>query len=324
MDWETVDWSALQRLREVFLQRAENPGPYWQGTGDLASYDFTFGRRIAWKWSAVMEEMIAADWPPPARTLVDWGCGTAIAARSFLAHFGSACLDEVVLWDHSAAATTFARDAIRARGHEVAITVADPALRVAEGAFILVVSHVINELDARGRAALLDLARKAAAVIWVEPGTHADSWALLDVRDELRKTFHCWMPCPHNGACGLRAAGNERHWCHHFARPPTEAFTESGWTTFGRRLGVDLRSVPYSYLVLDRREPARLAEGRRILGHPREGAGVMHILRCHAGGVSEVQLQKRDSKTLWKTLEKRRHPGLLAWREDEHGRIESI
>ena len=68
MDWETVDWTALERLREVFLQRAENPGPYWQGANDLASYDFTFGRRIAWKWSAVMEEMAVAQWTPPART----------------------------------------------------------------------------------------------------------------------------------------------------------------------------------------------------------------------------------------------------------------
>ena len=321
MDWESVDWAALERLRDVFLRREEAPGPYWQDAADLESYDFTFGRRIAWKWSAVLAELIAAGWTLPARTLVDWGCGTAIAARSMLAHFGAGTIEKVVLWDHSVAAADLAREAIRARGYEVVVTVADPATHLSGDAFVLVVSHVINELDTTGRRDLLELATRASAVIWVEPGTPADNQALIDARDELRKAFHCWFPCPHDGACGLRAAGNERHWCHHFARPPTEAFTEGGWAAFGHRIGIDLRSLPYSYLVLDRREPARLPNGRRIIGRPREAAGVMQVLRCQAGDVSQVQLQKRDSRSLWKTLEKGRHPGLLAWQEDNQGRI---
>ncbi|BET65290.1 hypothetical protein ASA1KI_02080 [Opitutales bacterium ASA1] len=321
MDWEQVDWSALERLRDVFLRRTESAGPYWETQDDLANYDFTFGRRIAWKWAAAMDELQTLGWTPPARTLVDWGCGAGIASRSVLAWHGAAAFDEVVLWDHSVQATRFATEAIRARGHEVPVVIGDPEVHLGDRPFVLVASHVLNELDPAGRDALVSLACRASAVVWLEPGTHADSHALLDARDELRKNLHLWAPCPHDGACGLRAEGNAHHWCHHFARPPTEAFTEAGWSEFSRRLGVDLRSLPYSWLAADRR-PAPFAAGlHRILGRPRESTGVMRLLRCRSGDVSEVQLQKRDSRALWKAMEKGRHGGLHAWTENEAGRI---
>lgn len=321
MDWESIDWSVLERLREVFLGRADASGSYWQGETDLAHYDFTFGRRIAWKWAAVTEQLAAAGWTSPSRRLVDWGCGTAVASRSLLAHGGNDTFDEVILWDRSPSATEFARAAIQARHPRVDVRVVDPTEAGAGNSFVLVLSHVINELGPAEREALVAFARCASAVIWVEPGSHSDSRALIEARDELRKEFHCWLPCPHDGACGLHAPANARHWCHHFARPPTEAFTESGWAQFGRRLGVDLRSLPYSYLVMDRRPPPRRGGMVRIIGQPREGARVMKMLRCRAEGVAEVELQKRDAPALWKTLEKGRHAGLFDWHEDDSGRV---
>jgi ribosomal protein RSM22 (predicted rRNA methylase) len=330
VDWQSVDWAALARLRDVFLGRARAPGggpaapappgPYWTSVRDLESYDFTFGRRIAWKWAAVLEPLLARGWAPPARQIVDWGCGSAIGARSLLAYTPEGSFDRVVLWDHSPVATTFAEAAIHARRPGQTVQVADPEQVVVDGGFVLVVSHVLNELDPAGRAALLALARRAAAVLWVEPGTSDDSRALIAVREELRTEFHSWAPCPHDARCGLLAEVNARHWCHHFARPPTEAFTESGWAEFGRRLGVDLRSLPYACLVLDRRAPARAAGMARLIGTPREGAGLMRILRCREEGVAEVELVKRTSPALWRTLEKGRHDGLLAWSEQD-GRI---
>jgi len=335
VDWQSVDWTALERLREVFLGRRRGgaaeadpcagksdtpPGPYWTSARDLASYDFTLGRRIAWKWAAVLEPLLARGWLPPARQLIDWGCGSAIGARSLLAHAPDGAFDEVVLWDHSPVATAFATEAIRARRPDQAVRVADPEQVAREGAFVLVVSHVLNELDTTGRDTLLALARRAAAVLWVEPGTGEDSRALIAMREALRDVFHCLAPCPHDARCGLLAEVNSRHWCHHFARPPTEAFTEGGWAEFGRRLGVDLRSLPYSYLVLDRRAPARAGDASRVIGTPRESAGMMRILRCREDDVAEVELLKRTSPELWRTLAKARHDGLLAWTEQD-GRI---
>lgn len=323
MDWQAVDWAALERLRAVFLGRsgaAAAAGPYWTDPRELESYDFTLGRRIAWKWAAVLEPLLARGWRPPAHQMIDWGCGSAIAARSLLAYAPEDSFDDVVLWDHSPVATSFATRAIHARRPHQAVRVADPDQVARDGAFVLLVSHVLNELDTPGQAALLALARRAAAVLWVEPGTYDDSRSLILVREALRTELHCIAPCPHNAACGLLREDNARHWCHHFARPPTEAFTESGWSEFSRRMGVDLRSLPYSYLVLDRRAPERAADAARILGHPRESAGLMRILRCRESGVAEIELLKRVSPSLWRTLEKGRHDGLLSWPE-EAGRI---
>jgi len=320
VDWQSVDWDALEKLRDVFLGRMTGgpTGPYWTSLGQLASYDFTLGRRIAWKWAAVLEPLFARGWISPARQIVDWGCGTGLGARSLLAYAPTATFDEVILWDHSPAATTFAAEAIRARHPHVMVRVADPAETTRDGTFILVISHVLNELDQAGSDAVLALARRAAAVLWVEPGTHADSHALIRARESLRAEFHCIAPCPHDGACGLLTAENARHWCHHLATPPTEAFTESGWTEFGQRLGIDLRRLPYSYLVLDRRAPERPANLVRIIGEPRVSTGLMRILRCQTDGVADVELAKRAAPTLWRMLSKGRHTGLFVWRESAH------
>jgi Mitochondrial small ribosomal subunit Rsm22 len=326
VDWQSVDWIALEKLRDVFLGRAtaaaagEPTGPYWTSAAQLASYDFTLGRRIAWKWAAVLAPLFARGWTPPARQIIDWGCGTGLGARSLLAYAPGDSFDEVVLWDHAPAATTFAVEAIRTRHPRLTVRVADPASIAHDGAFVLVVSHVLNELDPAGREALHALARRAAAVLWVEPGTNAESRALIHVRESLREEFHCLAPCPHDGACGLLSEKNARHWCHHFAKPPTEAFTESGWAEFGRRLGIDLRSLPYSYLVLDRNAPARATDLVRIIGEPRSNTGLMRILRCRADGVADVELPKRAAPSLWRALDKGRHLGEFVWRESA-GRI---
>lgn len=326
VDWESVDWTALERLRDVFLGRAGagRGAPYWSDARQLASYDFTFGRRIAWKWAAVIADLQARDWAPPAPALplVDWGCGTGIAARSAIAHFGAESFSEVVLWDHAPAATTFATEVLQTRAPDLAVRVADPAEVVQDGAFVLTVSHVLNELDTAGRDALIALAARAAAVLWVEPGTAEDSGALIAVRERLRGGWNFVAPCPHDGPCGLLAPGNERHWCHHFGRPPTEAFTEQGWALFGRRLGIDLRSLPYSYLVLDRRAPAREPGAVRMIGTPRPGPGGLRVLRCATSGVADVELPRRSAPELVKRIEKGRHHGTFVWEEKE-GRVSS-
>jgi hypothetical protein len=321
VDWADVDWTAVEKLREVFLGHAPaSAGPYWQSAAQLASYDFTLGRRIAWKWAAVLEPLLARGWRSPARQLVDWGCGSGIAARSLLAYAPPGSFDEVVLWDYAPVATSFASAAIRQRHPHVDVRTADPASVTNDGAFVLVVSHVLNELEEAGRETLIALARRAAAVVWVEPGTNEDSRALIAARERLREVFHCIAPCPHDGACGLLAPENARHWCHHFARPPTEAFTERGWAEFAHRLGIDLRSLPYSYLALDRRAPTRPADLVRVIGEPRTSAGTMRVLRCRADGVVDIELVKRTAPALWRTLDKGRHDGLFIWTETP-GRI---
>jgi hypothetical protein len=183
----------------------------------------------------------------------------------------------------------------------------------------LVLSHVLNELPAAERETLLQLARGADAVLWVEPGAHADSRALVAVRERLREEFEVVAPCTHQAACGLLTPGNERHWCHNFAVPPPGVLADSDWVRFGQRLGIDLRSLPYSFLVLERRG-LRAAEGKfagwsRVVGVPRVYKGFAKLFCCGADGVRDLTLQKRDAPEVFQRL-KDEEPVLLV-----HGEV---
>ncbi|MBP9903596.1 MAG: hypothetical protein KBH45_19240, partial [Verrucomicrobia bacterium] len=57
MNWETIDWATLGRLRSEFLAGATSGRDYWQSESDLASYDATFAQRIGWKWDYVLAEL---------------------------------------------------------------------------------------------------------------------------------------------------------------------------------------------------------------------------------------------------------------------------
>ena len=316
MNGEALEWDALDRLREGFLGGAAAAGPYWQSRGDLAVYDATYGERIGWKWDAVLRELRLRGWTPPVGAAVlDWGCGSGVAGRRVVRCFGTENFSALQLHDRSALAVDFAGEAARA---------AFPHLPVeawrdqGNPASLLVVSHVLNELAAHDRGRLLELARRATAVLWVEPGTHADSRALQQIREELRGEFRVVAPCTHQAACGLLAADRGQDWCHHFAPPPPEIFADSGWVKFGRRAGIDLRSLPYSFLVLDRRAraDAPAADFSRIVGRPEHFKAFARFLNCDAGGIVELTLQKRDDPVLFKQLDRTSGPLLYRWRRD--------
>ena len=85
MTWDELDWEALARLRRRFIGQEPFDGPYWESESEIASYDFTYGERIGWKWDHVVRELRLRGWHPPAGPVLDWGCGTAVAARRCLA-----------------------------------------------------------------------------------------------------------------------------------------------------------------------------------------------------------------------------------------------
>src|SRR5438477_12286830 len=114
MTWADLDWSALDRLRTRFLSGAVNAEPYWMSPADLASYDFTYGERIGWKWDQVLRELRLRRWTPQARTIFDWGCGSGVAARRVISCFGPENFDALTVWDHSPLACDFAAEAASA------------------------------------------------------------------------------------------------------------------------------------------------------------------------------------------------------------------
>jgi Predicted rRNA methylase len=327
-DLESLDWSALDRLRAIFLARdAASAGPYWQNHDTLAAYDATYAERIGWKWDALLRELRLRRWAPPAGTvLLDYGCGSGVAGRRVLAAFGPERFAGLALHDHSAEAVAFA--AGRAEAEFPALPRVPLSLAAPDRPFTLVVSHVLNELPPAAREELVSLAASAAAVIWVEPGTHADSRALAEVRDTLRIQHRIVAPCTHRENCPLFAETNAREWCHYFAEPPVGVQNDSAWVRFAQRAGVDLRSQAYSCLVLERGDglapdatssfpaPGSALHPARVLGRPEVFKPYARLLACDAAGLHWLELPKRVDPALVKRLDKKPPVPLYALAHD--------
>lgn len=312
MSWETIDWAALERMRAAFLAGTAGAQDYWQAESDLAAYDLTFAQRIGWKWDFVLGELQRRGWTPPQDELLDWGCGSGVAGRAFLDHFGVGAVRKLRVWDRSALAMSFAAQRARIKYPKLQVEPVTAPEEFSGGT--LLISHVLTELTQEQTEALVATAAMAECVIWVEPGTYEASLTLIAVRERLRNRFNVVAPCTHQERCGILAPQNERHWCHHFAAPPPEVFTDSDWARFANLLGIDLRDLPVSFLVLDKRPvPAWPAGAARVIGHPRIYKGHALLLGCDAAGVSEQRLSQRKFAAEFKACKKGRHDSLCQW-----------
>ena len=192
--WSGADWERLRELRGGFLraQAGERIGAYWTSRRDLELYDASFARRIGWKWSAVLDELSARGVMPHGGTFVDFGCGTGIATRTVLERVEAR---RVHLLDRSPEAARFAAARVAESSGLVEIVLEAP--RPDEPIDVLLASHVLDELDERGRDELLALARRARILVWVEAGSLATSRALSAIRDELLDVFDVLAPGTH-------------------------------------------------------------------------------------------------------------------------------
>jgi len=221
---------------------------------------------------------------------VDWGCGTGIATRKFLEILGSQGISEVLLVDRSPLAMSYAKEKILSDFPNLKIQTTS----LEQGCpFILLISHVLNEISERDKRELIKLISKAAITIWVEPGTPKASAQLIQVREELRNELSVIAPCPHQESCGLLSSQRKSDWCHFFAAPPPLVFRSSFWKNFSQRLGIDLRSLPTSFLVLSQKKEKSL-ETSRVLGRPRHYKGYSLALLCSSTGIKEEKFLSRN------------------------------
>lgn len=328
MTWAELDWQTLDRLRDRFLHGTAGSGAYWENQDDLAVYDFTYAERIGWKWDHVLRELTLRGWRPRARTILDWGCGSGVASRRVIAAFGAESFDALTVWDHSAHATDFAAERAQRMFPKLAIAQATPGFLAGnEPLGVLVISHVLNELAPDALQSLRALCARAETILWVEPGTHAISRQLGALREDLRAAgFRVLAPCTHELGCPMFSPGNERHWCHFFAPPPAEIFANSDWVKFGQRAGIDLRSLPYAFLALDRiaanntsltpAPPASATlplEWSRVIGRPEHFKPYARLLNCDQHGLTELELPKRADPALFKQLERTKLPLVYRW-----------
>ena len=326
LSWATLDWSRLDRLRAKFLARASTTQTYWEAWADLANYDFTYAQRIGWKWDAVLRELRLRGWQPPAGPLLDWGCGSGIAGRQVLDFYGAENFQSLQVYDRSRLAMHFAVERARQLFPALPLKRLETVENHPPGSGTTVlVSHVLNELDPAGQTALRAALGTADAVIWVEPGTYDDSRALIAWRESLRADFDLVAPCTHQRECGMLHAHNVLHWCHHFAGPPAGLAADADWVRFGQRAGIDLRSLPYSFLVLERRGARTLPASpsfdgwSRVIGEPRLYKGFARILDCTAEDVRDTGVQQRDNPELFRAIKKGHTPPLLHGLTDAKG-----
>ena len=299
------DLQTLRELRATLLGMEQRPDGeaaqrYWASARTLELYDQIFAARIGWKWGAVLDEVEQRGGLPAPRTVLDWGAGTGVAARTVLRRLAAAGLpDEVLLLDRDGAAREFAAASLRAEFPDVTV---QTAAELPERAFDLVLaSHVLDELSDSDVQPLVSACAAAKHVLWVEPGSKVTSRRLGELRPTLLGTHDVVAPCPHRGACGLLAEGHERDWCHLFARPPAEVHTTGEWSEIQRELRIDLRSLPYSFLAL-RRAPVEHPDAARLLGRPRFQKGRALLDLCDADGVETRPMLQRTDKALFKAL----------------------
>jgi SAM-dependent methyltransferase len=303
LDVEGIDWQMLRDVRTLFLDGTAGASDYWTSDELVGNYDRTFGERIGWKWDHVLDQLAILGWRPPPGPVLDWGCGTGTAGRRTLQRFD---IGPLMLHDRSTRAVRYAQAQASNAGIEV-VDAGEPTT--------LLVSHVISELPERDRLRVMAIAEQAQCVIWVEPGDHSSSRALIDVREALAGELHVVAPCTHGRRCWMLDAGNERHWCHHFAEPPPEVFTDPGWGRFASEIGIDPRAVALSYLVLDRRPVAARSSGSvRLIGRPRVNKAEAVVFGCDANGLTDARIVKRSHPDAYRSAKKGRMATLAEWR----------
>ena len=79
------------------------------------------------------------------------------------------------------------------------------------------------------------------------------------------------------------------------------------WARFAKIAGVDLRSLPLSFLVLDKR-PTPQTGAIRIIGRPRVYKAHALLLGCDSSGVRDYRQTKREQPDEFRRLKKGRIP----------------
>lgn len=323
MSWEKIDWKTLERMRSVFLRGDPSQADYWKKESDLESYDQTFAQRIGWKWDFVLEDLKSRQWSPAPGAVLDWGCGSGVASRAFLDHFGAAGFNRLIVWDRSPLAMQYAVHKARQKYPGLAVGSGQGEGEAAAGLNV-VISHVLTELTPQQINQLVEWARQATTILWVEPGAYVPSRVLMGLRDRLRDEFQVAAPCTHQQACGLLHPDCSDHWCHHFAAPPPEVFMDGDWSRFAALEGIDLRSLPLSCLVLDKRPVPPCVPGSvRLIGRPRMYKAHAQLLGCDGDGIHDSKLLRRTLPAEFRLARKGELASRMIWRQAE-GEVRSL
>ena len=249
-------------------------------------YHQTLAQRIGWKWRSVLELLKKEgrlEGLPTDLKIKDWGCGTGIAGIETIAALGDHHSITITPSDRSSKAVRFAKKAIQEQFSGIQFSDEE------RGQDLLLISHVMTELNEGQLQKLVSELSHYPYVLWVEAGTSAVSHRMMKVRNQLLDRFQVMAPCPHQKDCPLTSGED---WCHFFAKAPQEAFTSKFWRDFADNLQIDVASLPSSYLFLGPKDlETHQCEGR-VIGSIRRHKAYQEYLACRKDNLQPERAMK--------------------------------
>ncbi|MFD5870929.1 small ribosomal subunit Rsm22 family protein [Streptomyces sp. NPDC060322] len=209
---------AVDRLIASYRGTTPTDAPILRDRSDVAAY-------AAYRMPATFEAVrscldalreAAPDWAPATHTDIGGGTGAASWAVA-----GAWDGPRTTVLDWSEPALALGRElaeasglpGLRAATWERARIGVSPAPAPAD---LVTVSYVLKELTPKDRAAVVDAAAVAQAVVIVEPGTPDGYDRIIEARDRLIAAgLSVAAPCPHDGTCPIERGTD---WCHFSAR----------------------------------------------------------------------------------------------------------
>lgn len=210
-----------------------------------------------------------------------------------------------VLYDRSSRAMAYGSKKLKKLNMAVTTTnhLADESYQV------VLVSHVLTELDDASFQEFLKVLSRSKFFIIVDAGIPSVSKRMSSIREHfLEKSWSIVAPCTHTMACPLREA--EKDWCHFHVAPDGSVYTDGFWAEFGSEMGIDIRSLSTSYLVMSQSH-FELPEGKRLIGLPKSTKLGIKAFLCGANGcvAEDLRLSKSEGKSILKRPFSKIFPG---------------
>jgi len=292
------EWKILEGLRSRFLRAEEEIAPYWNSEHELEIYAETLAQRISWKIQSVLSDLKMASWNFAGDSFIDFGCGSGIMSETFLENFED--IQSVHLFDHSRIATEYAKKRLLEKWPKLRVSTYTEPGALPGGHFILG-SHFLGELPDKQFSILMSLLELSSGFLIVEAGTKIHSTKLAKLREYFKRSYEIIGPCPHSEKCPMLT--QEKHWCHNFAHAPSSVFQDGNWAEFAKRLKIDLRTLPYSFLAMEKN--ATPQKSQHHIGRARVYKGYVSTLWCTPEGtLEEKDFSKSKDKADFKRFKK--------------------
>jgi ribosomal protein RSM22 (predicted rRNA methylase) len=154
---------------------------------------------------------------------------------------------------------------------------------------VIVAGYALNELPETARNSAIANLWSAAriALIVLEPGT-PKGFAVCEAARTiaLAAGAHAAAPCTHNERCPMTTVD----WCHQPLRVARSAIHQSA------KLGsLSYEDEKFSYVVLTRKPPVRIAPAR-IVRKPIRSGGHVHLDLCNARGLQRTTVARSDKE----------------------------